>query len=434
MISHFQKSFLASHWSRTTEQLLLAAQNLAFERGRTAVVLRGDDPISEANREFIDHRRELADQAIAAAIRGLKENKDPSLAEQLQNQWDLVKDCRASIERAVLLPREERETHLVATWEDRASTMLQQIRMTALELLSSFDSGKKPAQFNYLAITALDLRLTAGWKASLITQALSANRYPDAEELAAINALRGREAKLWEDSTRLAVHLDDDDLHRVAIEVRELNEQIVGPLQEQALAGLLTKEPPEMSMAVLLAPSVPYLDGISSIMILATKKAITSISTMKITYGVHFLILLIVLVSLIGLVLLALRYVTRHIVAPIERIDQDLHRIGAFTRDEWDGNEVRRLGTSVKKLEDTIAARTRAEAERERTIAELTAALDQIKTLSGLIPICASCKKIRDDNGYWERLESYLAARTDAQFSHGLCPDCYDKAMKELDV
>jgi len=74
-----------------------------------------------------------------------------------------------------------------------------------------------------------------------------------------------------------------------------------------------------------------------------------------------------------------------------------------------------------------ISERKLAETERERLIAELTAALAQIKTLSGLLPICAHCKKIRDDSGYWRQIETYVEQHSLAEFSHGLCPDCAQK-------
>ena len=64
--------------------------------------------------------------------------------------------------------------------------------------------------------------------------------------------------------------------------------------------------------------------------------------------------------------------------------------------------------------------------ERETTQA-LRDALSQIKTLSGLIPICASCKKIRDDKGYWNQLEAFIQEHSEAEFSHGFCPDCMKK-------
>lgn len=71
-----------------------------------------------------------------------------------------------------------------------------------------------------------------------------------------------------------------------------------------------------------------------------------------------------------------------------------------------------------------ITGRKIAEAEREKLIGELQEALASIKTLRGFLPICASCKKIRDDKGYWNQLESYIRKHTDVQFSHGICPEC----------
>lgn len=62
---------------------------------------------------------------------------------------------------------------------------------------------------------------------------------------------------------------------------------------------------------------------------------------------------------------------------------------------------------------------------------ELKKALTEIKKLTGLLPICASCKKIRNDKGYWEQLEVYIEDHSDAQFSHGICPDCAKKLYPE---
>jgi PAS domain S-box-containing protein len=71
-----------------------------------------------------------------------------------------------------------------------------------------------------------------------------------------------------------------------------------------------------------------------------------------------------------------------------------------------------------------VTERKQMTAERERIIAELKEALASVKTLRGLIPICASCKKIRDDKGYWSQVEVYVRDRSEAQFSHGICPEC----------
>jgi PAS domain S-box-containing protein len=74
-----------------------------------------------------------------------------------------------------------------------------------------------------------------------------------------------------------------------------------------------------------------------------------------------------------------------------------------------------------------ITRRKYDEEERERLIAELQSALAEVKTLTGIIPICANCKKIRDDEGFWEQVESYVSQHTNAQFSHGICPACVGK-------
>ncbi len=74
-----------------------------------------------------------------------------------------------------------------------------------------------------------------------------------------------------------------------------------------------------------------------------------------------------------------------------------------------------------------VTARKQLEAEREELITTLQTTLGQVKTLSGLLPICAGCKKIRDDQGYWQDVAVYVRDHTDAEFTHGMCPDCMEK-------
>lgn len=78
-----------------------------------------------------------------------------------------------------------------------------------------------------------------------------------------------------------------------------------------------------------------------------------------------------------------------------------------------------------------ITARKREEQERIKLIQELTDALKRARTLAGLLPICASCKRIRDDSGYWQQVEAYIAEHTDAIFTHGICPECFNVAQAE---
>lgn len=74
-----------------------------------------------------------------------------------------------------------------------------------------------------------------------------------------------------------------------------------------------------------------------------------------------------------------------------------------------------------------ITLRIKAEQEREKYIDKLQKALDEVKTLEGMIPICSHCKKIRDDSGFWGNVEQYIAKHSNVDFSHGICPDCLQK-------
>lgn len=78
--------------------------------------------------------------------------------------------------------------------------------------------------------------------------------------------------------------------------------------------------------------------------------------------------------------------------------------------------------------------RKRAERETERLIAELREAMAQIKTLNGMLPICSACKRIRDDSGYWNQLESYISENSDAELSHSLCPTCLKQMYGGIDL
>jgi len=92
------------------------------------------------------------------------------------------------------------------------------------------------------------------------------------------------------------------------------------------------------------------------------------------------------------------------------------------------------LGTflGTQGIARDITARKQAEEEREKLHSNLQEAFDNIKTLKGLLPICANCKNIRDDKGYWNQIEAYIRDRSDAEFSHSICPDCAEKLYSDL--
>jgi DNA-directed RNA polymerase subunit M/transcription elongation factor TFIIS len=88
-------------------------------------------------------------------------------------------------------------------------------------------------------------------------------------------------------------------------------------------------------------------------------------------------------------------------------------------------------GPHILTVARDITERKRTEAEREKLIAQLQNALTEVKKLSGLLPICASCKKIRNDKGYWEQIEIYIHDRSEADFTHGICPECAERLYRK---
>ncbi|MEW6238859.1 MAG: response regulator [Candidatus Omnitrophota bacterium] len=87
-------------------------------------------------------------------------------------------------------------------------------------------------------------------------------------------------------------------------------------------------------------------------------------------------------------------------------------------------------GKRIIELQDELL---QVREKQNQLILELTQALENVKTLSGLIPICAWCKKIRDDEGYWNRVEEYLTDHSDAKFTHSICPECKKQLCGERD-
>ncbi len=121
----------------------------------------------------------------------------------------------------------------------------------------------------------------------------------------------------------------------------------------------------------------------------------------------------------------------RHLGIPIFDENRIVGVAGVGNKEEpYDEPDVRQINLFMHNLWGILKQR-RSEAERERLIIELTGALDKVKTLSGLLPMCASCKKIRDDKGYWTQVETYISARSDAAFTHGICPECTKKLYPE---
>lgn len=116
---------------------------------------------------------------------------------------------------------------------------------------------------------------------------------------------------------------------------------------------------------------------------------------------------------------------SRAITTPLAKLSSAAKAVGHGDFDQKvevsSDDEVGQLAEAFNRM---VEKRRKVDEEKARLITELQGALAEIKTLSGFLPICASCKKVRDDKGYWSQIEQYISDHSDARFSHGICPDC----------
>jgi uncharacterized PurR-regulated membrane protein YhhQ (DUF165 family) len=96
--------------------------------------------------------------------------------------------------------------------------------------------------------------------------------------------------------------------------------------------------------------------------------------------------------------------------------------------------QVAEIKIALTRAQQEIEKRKKAEQERDEVIRDLKKAFSEVKTLRGFLPICSICKNIRDDQGYWNKIESYVRKHSEAEFSHGICPECAKKHYPDFDL
>jgi len=147
-------------------------------------------------------------------------------------------------------------------------------------------------------------------------------------------------------------------------------------------------------------------------------------SEIKITALVALLLLYI-----IGMFLLLFKTVVKPLLTLNNQVEQvrngELHNLTPMVRKD-------EIGQLSEEFNHLLDERRHAEKDLKQEIAQHKEALDKVKVLSGFLPICASCKQIRDDSGYWNQIETYIKENSDVEFSHSICPDCAEKLYPDL--
>jgi len=161
----------------------------------------------------------------------------------------------------------------------------------------------------------------------------------------------------------------------------------------------------------------------------------------KATFNISLILFFVLVVMLVVVMAVTNRFIFR----PLEVVKEKAVQISASEEHLGEqipappgkeledlSNAFNRMSTTLRKDRDSLEQKVQDRtAELTRMNKELKDALEQVKTLSGLLPICASCKKVRDDKGYWQQIEQFISDHSDARFTHGICPQCAEKLYPE---
>jgi diguanylate cyclase (GGDEF)-like protein/hemerythrin-like metal-binding protein len=241
------------------DHLILAIENLAFERGRTNVVLAAATPIDSANLAFIQSRRHRVDAEIAASVERLAAI-DPQLVLPLQKDYERHRQLREQVDVALNLPAAERAPTLRAEWFEMTSRFINQIRDTfALLGKREMEAGRFDHYHTY-QFNAIEFRLIAGQSASVVTSALNKAGPVTPAEYETYLELRAQADYLWS-----RIEADTFDFASTALNaqknrIEQAYYREYRPVQEKMLKQVMAGQSPEIQVAQLTALSVPAMD------------------------------------------------------------------------------------------------------------------------------------------------------------------------------
>ncbi len=359
----YQQSQNLTEWAHASSEIMKIAQHLAYERGRTAVVLQNQNPIGEADRKFIDKRRALADQAVSelhARIAAIPEIGH----EPFHEGWENILALRKQVDLETNLPQAQRDATLVSRWMAQTTASLNQVVSIGWGLTRHYHQEEKTSRLTLLSFMLYRLRLAVGAEATMIAQRLSANAQMTQGEIHALFELRGQQQAIWSELGRLVDFSNILEFRKSADELRQRQADL-RLLQDSVLNSWIEQRPVEVKIEALTATSQPLLDGISEFISVSTEKTIRVAQerTREVRRELWFHIFFIV--SELIVLLLAIVYVMTKVVRPLEYVDKKL-RLIEFNKEESGErheNEIERLSQTAKSLKTLFGEKKRLESE-----------------------------------------------------------------------
>jgi len=434
-----------------SDYLFTAVGNYGFERGRVNVVLNDAGPVEkmEANRKFIIERRSDGDNALSNAFKSISELDLPVLEKkirQIQIIQDQINELRQRTNKDMLLPQTDREIGLTAIWFTAMTKYIESIETLLVDTsIDISDADGIISRYSSLKHEVLELRNTAGPEMSILSATILSQKPIEGGLIKKIETLHVNTLQHFENITAICQGFSNPDIPNALDELKQSYFSDYLPYKNEIFPLAKTGGPYPYSQEEFLSHGVRALNEIAHFMdliVLETKSY--AASSLKKSWG-QIIFQSVSSVGSLLTVFLIIFYINSKVISPIGHLTYILRNLAKkqLDLDVPLLNEKNEIGEMAKALE--IFRQTSidldednrllkiAEAEKEKLITELQKALKEVKTLSGLLPICAHCKKIRDDKGYWNTLEAYIEQHSDASFTHGMCSECSDEFYGDED-
>lgn len=344
-------------------QMMTLAKNLAYERGRTAVVLRKAEPISQANINFINERRasvDLAIEKLRASLPSLPNNMGTSLL----THWPEIVAMRKQVDREKMLPLAQRAPNFVSRWVTLTSQFLENNLDLTENIEMHFRHDGKASRLIQLSFFALRLRLTAGLEASKIAQQVVSDDPVMLSDAFALCQMYGKHKEIWDQVQYFGNSVVTPKMKAKLVQVNQAYEAL-RYMQKRAFEAWVYEKTVDINAEELMALSIPVLDGISDVMILATDEARANAAIKMDEAGYAFYTLMFFAVIILLIMAMSIYYVMTRVVKPIEEIDAHLHHLNFSnqTMTKTHANEIERLRETVHILKETFKEKTRLEGE-----------------------------------------------------------------------
>ena len=449
-INDYQQAKRVFFLNDVSDDLYTAVGNYGFERGRVNVVLNDVGPVEEmqANRQFILDRRVEGDKALSTALAKLADVQQTDIIKNAIEKIDQfapeVAKLRQETASDLEVPKANRKQALAEDWFSAMTAYIHRIESLLVAISNEIsDADGTISRYSSLKYETLALRNTAGPEMSILSATMLSKAPLGPKSAAKIKALQIRTEAHFRNLGYLSQPLADPKIPQALEVLKKSYYDDYLPFRNTIYPLALNGGPYPYSQSEFLSHGVNVLLQIAAFMknIVDVTKHYSEIKLRESRRRITLLVS--ILAGSLLLIVLIFLFVNYRIIKPISLVTTAILRLAKKDLNvqvpkQHYQNEIGEMARAVDvfkkmalQLNENVAVLEKSSKERERLIGKLQASLDEIKILRGILPICSYCKNIRNDDGYFEQIESYIHNHSGVDFSHTICPSCMQKHFPE---